>query len=1084
MKNASTFNTSTTPLSENMPDDDQFNDILRQIDSYEQVKMPVRLLMSELLKTRDKASLQVLLQGRFREIFNYIDFEILLQNGSRTGLEVFMCFDPTKEPTVNGPKKVRGSKERNTKELFNLRVVSSPATIFQFRQPHLDNELIDCLKKRKAPNCDHCLVLNLNNTFDIFGLLIFYFGQGFISEELVESTDKIALQFANVLSHIIANEKRISDEKEKILLNTIAEEISMAKDRNDLLKAFHIRLKSLLSFNNGIIGTIDLTNNTYSSFLTDPECLNKNHPDFKKLKAGDYSIKDPIMDNVLHSEQPVLHRFEEIVGQPGMPDYIRVSYESGCKEMVTIQLKGNESIIGFAILAYNEAGMITEKTIEILKLLSTVLSTAMSNILLKEQIDRESFQKSVLSVLRRDMATTRNKEDLLKVINTQLKKLIYFTHNNMSIISDDGKTYKSFLLDPNSMARESAIYNDIVSAANDVNDCIYTQAIKSGRPFIIQMDKFIDKNPPLWFKINYETGAREIAVTSLPGEECVKYIFFLFSDKKNNFNSESLEIIEHISCHLATAVANIKANEEILEREKEKSILLSLSHDMAALRNKQDLLNIVQTKLTDYFDVDCFHISVINHNKQSHSVFLMTRRGKTFPPEDLDRISKKEFPIKDDEILERVILSDAPVLFSLKRLNKYPLVPEYICAYMDNSIDQLIGLRLKVGNKTIGCAWLQTASDISLPLLKGVCAQLSVAMFNILANEQIIAQLEEINAFKSRLLEENSYLIGQIHTGNNYKEIIGNSQCMRNVYNHIAQVSKSSSTVLLMGETGTGKELIASAIHMNSSRSDKLMVKVNCAAMPANLIESELFGHERGSFTGATERRIGKFELANNGTLFLDEIGEMPPELQVKLLRAIQEREIERVGGRQTIKVNVRIIAATNRELEKEVDEGHFRSDLYYRLNVYPINLPPLRERKEDILHLATAFLERYSRNNGKNITSISQKVQQELLNYYWPGNIRELEHLIERSVLMTSGCSLTEIFLPKKDFHKKNIQEEFSFKTIEENERDHIIQTLRKCDGKLSGDGGAAEFLGVPVSTLSSKLAKLRITKEQIFQK
>jgi transcriptional regulator with GAF, ATPase, and Fis domain len=495
-------------------------------------------------------------------------------------------------------------------------------------------------------------------------------------------------------------------------------------------------------------------------------------------------------------------------------------------------------------------------------------------------------------------------------------------------------------------------------------------------------------------------------------------------------------------------------------------------------------LDIVQTKLTDSFDVNCFHVSIINQDMQSHSIFLMTRRGKPPLPEDLNVISKKRFQIKEDEAFERVTLSDDPVLFSLKRLNKYPVIPDYIRFYMDNSIDQLIGVRLKVANKIIGCAWLQTASQISLALLKGVCAQLSVAMFNILADERIISQLEQINVFKSRLQEENSYLVEQIHTSNNYDEIIGSSPCMQDVYNHISQVAKSTSTVLLMGETGTGKELIAKAIHMSSSRADKLMVKVNCAAMPASLIESELFGHERGSFTGATERRVGKFELANNSTLFLDEIGEMPLELQVKLLRAIQEREIERVGGKQTIKVNVRIIAATNRELENEVDAGRFRSDLFYRLNVFPINLPPLRERKEDILDLAMAFLDRFSRNSGKNITSISQKVRQELLNYCWPGNIRELEHLMERSVLMTSGSSLKEIFLPKKNLYEKSTRDEFSFKTIKQNERDHIIKTLKKCGGKLSGDGGAAKFLGVPVSTLSSKLTKLQITKEQIFQK
>jgi formate hydrogenlyase transcriptional activator len=210
----------------------------------------------------------------------------------------------------------------------------------------------------------------------------------------------------------------------------------------------------------------------------------------------------------------------------------------------------------------------------------------------------------------------------------------------------------------------------------------------------------------------------------------------------------------------------------------------------------------------------------------------------------------------------------------------------------------------------------------------------------------------------------------------------------------------------------------------------------------------------------------------------------LPITVLCSLTKSIQEREIERVGGKQTIKVNVRIIAATNRDLETEVDAGRFRSDLFYRLNVFPINLPPLRERTEDIIDLAMAFLDRYSRNSGKNITSISKEVQQELLNYGWPGNIRELEHLMERSVLMTSGPSLKEIFLPKKNLYEKGTQDEFSFKTIKQNEKDHIVKTLKKCGGKLSGDGGAAKFLGVPVSTLSSKLIKLQITKEQIFQK
>ena len=1084
MKNASALHAVSAPASENQTANEQFQDILRQLETIEQAKMPIRLLISELLKTRDKNSLRALLHGKFREVLNYVDFEILLQNENETGLEMFMSFEPALNAADYGMGEIQVSESQTAKETFNLPVLGSSASLIQFHEPHLNNELIAYLEKKKPSNCNDCLVLNLNNTFDICGLLIFYFGEISISAELAGSTDRIALLFANTLSHIVANEKRISDEKQKILLSTISEELGMSKNKEDLLRAFNIRLKSIMTLSNSVIGTIDWANETYSPFLKDPYSRASNHPEFDRLEDRNYSIKDPILTDLLSSSQPVVHKFREIIHKEDLPECIHISYGYGCKEMITIQLKRDENIIGFASLLFNEEHTFTDKAIEILKLLSPILSTALSGILFKEQIERENFQKSVLSALRRDMATLRHKADLHKIINTQLSKLIYFTHNNIGMISDDGKTYRGFLLDPLSTAKKSAFYNDIVASANDVNDCICARAIKHGRPLVIPMDKFMDKNPPLWFKVNHETGTQEIAITILPGEQRARYIFILFSDRKNSFDSESLEIIEHITSELAVAIANIKANDDILERDKEKSILLGLSNDMAAIRNKQDLLKIIQTKLTDFFDAASLHISIIDQEKQSHSAFLLTQRTNSRSLEEIGRITGKKFQMQDDEIMERVILSESPVRFSLKRLQKYPNLPEFIRSCTDDTVDQFFGVRLKVGDKTIGCAWLQSAADISLPLLQGVCAQLSVALFNILANEQIIAQLDEIKAFKSRLQDENSYLIEQIHTGNKYRHVIGKSERMQEVYNHINQVATSSSTVLLMGETGTGKEVIANALHLNSPRCNHLMIKVNCAAMPANLIESELFGHERGSFTGATERRLGKFELANNSTLFLDEIGEMPLDLQVKLLRAIQEREIERIGGKQTMKVNVRIIAATNRELEKEVDAGHFRSDLYYRLNVYPINLPPLRERKEDILDLAAAFLERYSRNNGKNITSISQKVQQALLNYNWPGNIRELEHMIERSVLMTSGPSITEIFLPKKDIHKKNAQQEFTFKTIEENERDHIIQTLRKCDGKLSGDGGAAEFLGVPVSTLSSKLVKLRITKEQIFQK
>lgn len=299
----------------------------------------------------------------------------------------------------------------------------------------------------------------------------------------------------------------------------------------------------------------------------------------------------------------------------------------------------------------------------------------------------------------------------------------------------------------------------------------------------------------------------------------------------------------------------------------------------------------------------------------------------------------------------------------------------------------------------------------------------------------------------------------------------------------IAQVASSDSTVLLQGETGTGKELIARAIHNSSSRKSKLMVKVNCATLPANLIESELFGHERGSFTGAFERRIGKFELANNGTLFLDEIGDMPLDMQVKLLRALQEKEVERVGGKTTIKTDVRIIAATNRDLEKLMEEGKFRSDLFYRLNIFPITLPSLRNRMEDIPELVSYFILRYAKKCGKEIRTIAAKALQELIHYDWPGNIRELEHLIERSVLLSTGDTIKEIHLPhkKKNLFSASDREDAPIRTMDENEKEHILKILKHVRGRIGGVGGAAELLGVPTSTLNSRMKRLGIRKEHL---
>ena len=316
------------------------------------------------------------------------------------------------------------------------------------------------------------------------------------------------------------------------------------------------------------------------------------------------------------------------------------------------------------------------------------------------------------------------------------------------------------------------------------------------------------------------------------------------------------------------------------------------------------------------------------------------------------------------------------------------------------------------------------------------------------------------------------------------KTIVGQSASLLKVLHQVQQVADSETTILILGETGVGKEGIAKAIHYLSARKEKPLVKINCAAIPANLIESELFGHEKGAFTGAQERRIGKFEQANGGTIFLDEIGEMPIEFQSKLLRVIQEKELERVGGKSTIKIDVRIIAATNRNLYKEVAAGNFRIDLYYRINVVPIKLPALRERKEDLRLLVKFFLQKHKQSSDDKEKQFNEECYNKMMLYSWPGNIRELEYFVQRHILLSPTVLISKIDLPEDVIYKEMAMEEpRSFKSIDETDRDYIIGILKECNGKISGKNGAAQLLKVTPTVLTTRMKKLGIVWKYILQ-
>jgi formate hydrogenlyase transcriptional activator len=710
--------------------------------------------------------------------------------------------------------------------------------------------------------------------------------------------------------------------------------------------------------------------------------------------------------------------------------------------------------------------------------------------LVRQEITDRDRDKSTLIEISNDMSAIRDKDTLISVLHQRLKKLFNFSHTLMSLTDPVTKTYTGLIFDSESVSkRKHPDYQRICDARYVITDPVMSSVLASETPVVFDLDELM-KHPdvPEWIAMNYQSGIREMVVTLLNSGRKHLGAFMIFSQKKKSFLSKELGLIRAISSALGNAVDNILATEEIVEREKEKTLLLSLSNDMAQIRNKEGLLRFNKEKLKKVLPISHLLIFTMMDDERQYYPYLLDPDSVCRSHPEYEKITQSTIPLSD-WIADQVFLSDHMEVFNLAELGKTNTLPDYLRMNYECGKKEVIYNALSIGRKKTGLLVIFTdAADKmdknQLRILQGVSSQLSTTVTNIIANEKIEKQFSEISEFKMQLENMNVYLQEEIQTTYNYSEIIGSSPEMNKIFHLVSQVADSQSSVLILGETGTGKELIARAIHNASSRKDKAMVKVNCAALPANLVESELFGHERGSFTGAIERRIGKFELANNSTLFLDEIGELPLDLQVKLLRALQEKEIERIGGKSVIKTNVRIIAATNRNLQKEVKEGTFRSDLYFRLNIFPITLPPLRDRKEDIPFLATHFLAKYKKKGSREPMHFSNKVMKEFVAYTWPGNVRELEHIVERSVLLASGATIKHSSLPVSSRQEmEEILPDTAIRTIEEMERDYILNILRRTNGKISGIGGAAELLKIPGTTLSSKMLKYNIKRSDIKQ-
>ena len=566
-------------------------------------------------------------------------------------------------------------------------------------------------------------------------------------------------------------------------------------------------------------------------------------------------------------------------------------------------------------------------------------------------------------------------------------------------------------------------------------------------------------------------------------------VFGINRDTVNPFSEEEISFLELIGRVVAFALDDGLNLRRAQHQNDQLQLLLDLTNRITSNLELRDLLRAIAANIREVIRADAVTVALPDAASEKFRVLAMDfPHGKG--------VVKEELLVTPSAAVKKALDTLKPVVIDMRERNELASDASDIVAA--EGIKAFCNIPLANRGRALGILSILRTTETpfspgDVDFLSRASGQIAIAIENALA-------YHEISQLKDKLAQEKLYLEEEIRSEMNFENIIGNSPALKHVLELVETVAPSDSTVLLLGETGTGKELIARAIHDRSRRKDRTFVKLNCAAIPTGLLESELFGHEKGAFTGAITQKIGRMELADQGTLFLDEVGDIPVEIQPKLLRALQEREFERLGSIHTRRVNIRLVAATNRDLEKMIADREFRSDLYYRLHVFPIRIPPLRERKEDIPQLVSYFVQKFAKQMQKKIEAISPAVMRGLMAWEWPGNIRELENFIERAVIVTRGKSLdaplgelrktnTVELPPAHDRKLERVVEERTDSQsdqtsvadeYERRQRDEIIRALTACKGRVGGADGAAARLGMNRTTFLSRMKKFGIYAKQ----
>src|SRR5262245_37428822 len=603
---------------------------------------------------------------------------------------------------------------------------------------------------------------------------------------------------------------------------------------------------------------------------------------------------------------------------------------------------------------------------------------------------------------------------------------------------------------------------------------------ESQEPVMVE-DVAAEKRFPRLMSVLRESGVRSYCTVPLTSALRRLGAMSFGSTEKRTFQEEEISFMQRVAKQVAVAVDNVlheasaRQAQRQLERERDRvRLLLEVNNAVVSHLNLDDLFPAVSACLR----------KVVKHD--GSALVLHDEQTRTYLFHDL-RFANNESFIEEGEMASDccakgpsgiAMATRKATVFAEPELKKLsaesPCAQQMVAAGVRAYCSvPLLSHDRAMGAMNVGRLSADPFGPEDVELLSEVAKQISIAVDNAQAYREL-AQL------KDKLAKEKIYLEEEVRTEHNFGEIVGKCAALRKVLKEVETVAPTSSTVLIHGETGTGKELIARALHDLSPRRERTFVKLDCAAIPTGLLESELFGHEKGAFTGAITQRVGRLELANGGTLFLDEVGDIPLDLQPKLLRALQEQEFERLGSTRTIRVDVRLVAATNRDLARMVADGQFRSDLFYRLNVFPVLLPPLRERIEDIPLLVRHFTQQFAKRMSRRIESIPAEVMDALVRYSWPGNVREMQNVIERAVILSQNGRLR---VDPQSLASAPVAQELNGQ-MDAREREAIEGALRACRGRVSGPSGAARRLGLPHSTLEFRIKKLGIDKFQFRRK